>query len=144
MQNMASVYKVAWLATHRHWCDHKRAQRARHAKRHVHLLQLAVAGQEHRASVGPDEPREGPWQPKAPAELVTSGALLPESTHNAGPFAQPGAAVQLATSASQHEQMTAQRTTGGPAAIALSPESRARQAELTSAAQQDAQPTNAG
>ena len=61
MQNVATIYKVAWMAAHRHFCERKKAERARHADRHQRLMEIAAEGRAERAANPSHEPIEGPW-----------------------------------------------------------------------------------
>ena len=68
-QNMASIYKAAWVATHRHYCKHREEQRMRHAARHMALLEVAQEKAREQAGKGEPNSAEGPWvrNPKAAA-----------------------------------------------------------------------------
>ena len=128
-QNMASVYKAAWISTHRHYCEHRAAQRGRHMKRHAALTELGATKQAEREAAPPLQLAPGPWQarPHRPGseqpadskpDAVALGAQLPARGHAHSGAVQMPTAHNLATHSLQPQR----------GAIALSPELRANQA----------------
>jgi hypothetical protein len=143
LQSMASVYKVAWVASHRQFCEHKRAQRARHAARHAKLLELAAEGRARRAAAPPVQPTSGPWQAHADAiSGLDATAAMAGAAHDSA-YVQPDTAVRTAepehSAVPQHgssqQHLVAQTLQPQHAAIALSSESRARQAQAVAQSQ---------
>jgi hypothetical protein len=132
VQNMASQYKSAWLATHRHFCAHKATLRERHAKRHAQLAEIAQA---HRPAMPPaPAPPPVAMLPRCEGESCSdaSAAALQNSTAHpprlrAQPLLPPDRGTVSVSRVGAHASPSARNLqSAARAAIELSPESRAK------------------
>lgn len=92
VQNLANVYKSAWVTAHTHYSRHKLKRRKRHAQRHTALLSVAERAQKARQTSSNSPPNvKLPAAPQQPAVPATPGS----------PTVQPASIAPVAAPSSQ-------------------------------------------
>jgi hypothetical protein len=109
VQNLANVYKSAWVTAHTHYSHHKLRRRERHSHRHNALLAVAHKVQKARHAAGtqatpaaPFVPSEsaGPAAPDSPSRKATSHTQQTSLEQNRAPGTSKQ---QILGVASQHD-----------------------------------------